>query len=203
MHFSFSSESLFTHAYTKMSIAVVCDTNIGNLCLHLCFQLNMLIHFNQQWCCFISMFCAKYSLSDNVVITKFFSTSKLGDYPSFFEQPFDSKLWWNPLLSSGLFLCFQETLNISFVSLRGWWGVRCLEQIYSCSSHEVLVNQMNSSARKENLQEEVPRLVMLMEETSVADLECYFGIFSPASHCLGKQECNSSWIPWRWEMTGF
>lgn len=71
-------------------------------------------------------------------------------------------------------------------------GGRCLEQIYSCSSHEVLVNQMSSSACKENLQEEVPRLVMLLEETSVADLECYFGIFSPASHCLGKQECNSS-----------
>ena len=32
------------------------------------------------------MFCAKYSLSDNVVITKFFSTSKLGDYPSFLNS---------------------------------------------------------------------------------------------------------------------
>lgn len=32
------------------------------------------------------MFCAEYSLSDNVVITKFFPTSKLGDYPSFLNS---------------------------------------------------------------------------------------------------------------------
>ena len=86
---------------------------------------------------------------------------------------------------------FSGNTNISFVSLRGCWG-RCLGQIYYCSSREVLVNQMSSSAREENLQEEAPRLVMLLEETSVADPECYFGIFSPAAHCLGKQECNSS-----------
>lgn len=65
-----------------MNIAVVRDASTGNLCLHLCFQLNMLTVFNQQSCCFISMFCAAYSLSDNVVITKFFPTSKLGGYPS-------------------------------------------------------------------------------------------------------------------------
>lgn len=71
------------------------------------------------------------------------------------------------------FLCFIKGLG---------GGVRCLEQIYSCSRHEVWVNQMCASARKENLQEEAPRLMMLLEETSVADLECYFGISSPAAH---------------------
>lgn len=60
------------------------DANSGSLCLRLCLQPNMLIVFNQQRRCFISMFCAVYSLRDNVVIIKFFPTTKLGDGPSFF-----------------------------------------------------------------------------------------------------------------------
>lgn len=123
--FSSVSGSPLLHPCLRMNIAVVHDANIGNLCLHLCFQLNMLIVFNQQRCCFISMFCATYSLSDNVVITRIFPTSKLGDDPSFFELPFDSTIWWNPLIFLRIISVFSGSITYPLCFIKGvvvGWG---------------------------------------------------------------------------------
>ena len=102
-------EGLFAHSCTERSVVTVCEANSGNLCLHLYLQANVLIVFNQQWRGFISMFCAVYSLSDNVVIIKFFPTSKLGDCPSFFLNSHLIPKYDETLSSSfRLVLCFQE-----------------------------------------------------------------------------------------------
>lgn len=70
------------------------------------------------------MFCATYSLSDNVVITKIFPTSKLGDDPSFFEQPFDSTIWWNPLIFLRIMPVFSGSIKypLCFIKWLWWWG---------------------------------------------------------------------------------
>lgn len=174
--FSSVSGSPLLHPCPRMNIAVVHDANIGNLCLHLCFQLNMLIVFNQQWCCFISMFCATYSLSDNVVITRIFPTSKLGDDPSFFELPFDSTIWWNPLIFLRIISVVSGSITYPLCFIKGWWvGGGRLET--ACRSSEVLVCQASSRAVQKNLREEAPRLVMVWKEMAAGCSAWGLGIF--------------------------